>query len=515
MVMGAGRGRISAERGARLHERQVAQGAWSRCRNPYPPFAVAGEEGLARIEATAFRILEELGLEFQNDRALDILALNGAEVDRDTRMVRFGRDLVRAMVSRAPATFTLHARNPARDVEIGGDAIVFVPVAGPPNVSDLDRGRRPGTARDLADLVRLHHTLAMVHTAGGTVEPLDLPVETRHLDFCRAFVTLSDRVWGARAIGRARVEDALDILAIARGTDRDGLAARPGLYTVINVNSPRRVDRELLNGLMALSEANQAVIVTPFTLAGAMSPVTLSGALAQQTAEALGVIAFTQMVRPGAPVVFGGFTSNVDMHSGAPAFGTPEYVRAVFVGGEMARRWRLPYRTSNVTASNAVDAQAVMESAMSLWASVLSHGNFIYHATGWLEGGLTTSFEKVMVDADMISSMRAWLDPLDLSDEALAFEAIAATPPGGHFFGALHTLARFKTAFHRPLLADMRPFDAWHADGARSATERANARWKAQLAAYEQPFLEPDRGEALEAFVARRRAEIDARGLPG
>jgi trimethylamine--corrinoid protein Co-methyltransferase len=505
--------RVSAQREERLSERKVTKDSWSLCRNPFPPFEVVDEDGLERIDATAFRILEELGLEFQSVEALDILAANGADVDRDTQMVRFDRGLIRELVGKAPQEFTLHARNPARDIVLGGNSIVFAPVAGPPNCSDLDRGRRPGTSRDLIDLIKLHHTLNMVHTAGGTVEPLDLPVENRHLDFGYNLATLSDRVWSARAIGRTRIEDALDIQAIVRGTNRDGLAARPGLFTVINVNSPRRVDAELLAGLIAMAEANQAAIITPFTLAGAMSPVTIAGALAQQTAEALAVIAFTQMVRPGAPVIFGGFTSNVDMRSGAPTFGTPEYVNAVFVGGQIARRWKLPYRTSNVTSSNAVDAQAVMESSMSLWASVLSHGNFIYHATGWLEGGLTTSFEKVMIDADMISGMRAWLNPLDLSDDALAFDAIAATPPGGHFFGSEHTIARFKTAFHRPLLADFRPFETWRLDGAKTATERANERWKAQLASYEQPRMEPDRKEALDEFVARRRAEIEVKGL--
>jgi trimethylamine---corrinoid protein Co-methyltransferase len=264
---------------------------------------------------------------------------------------------------------------------------------------------------------------------------------------------------------------------------------------------------------MAFAEHGQAAILTPFTLAGAMSPVTISGALAQQTAEALALVAFVQMVRPGSPVVFGGFTSNVDMKSGAPAFGTPEYVQAVIVGGQIARRFGLPYRSSNVTASNAADAQAVSESMMSLWASILSHANIVMHATGWLEGGLTTSFEKVILDADMISAMRAWLSPLDVSDEALAFETIAATPPGGHFFGAPHTLARFETAFHASMLADLRPYETWAEDGARTATERANTRWKALIAAYEPPPIDPAVAEALDAYVAERKEVIGRRGL--
>ncbi len=507
-------GGLSSRREARRGAAQGGCEPWSLFRNPLPPIETIDATGLERIEAVAFRVLEELGLEFQSARALDIMERNGAEVDRDTQMARFDRALIRELVAKAPREFRMHARNPARNLDIGGNSIVFVPVGGPPNVSDLDRGRRPGTSADLIELIKLHHALAVVHMTGGTlVEPLDLPVETRHLDLATLHLTLSDRVWGARAIGRERVEDAVQLAAVARGVSLDEIAGEPSLFTVINVNSPRRVDSELLAGLIAAAEHGQAAIITPFTLAGAMSPITIAGALAQQTAEALAVIAFAQMVRPGTPVIFGGFTSNVDMKSGAPAFGTPEYVRGVIIGGQMARRWRLPYRSSNVTASNAADAQAVMESMMSLWAAILSHSNVIMHATGWLEGGLTTSYEKVILDAEMIGAMRAWLSPLDLSDEALAFEAIAATPPGGHFFGADHTMTRFETAFHTSMISDLRPFGAWEADGAKSATVRANARWKALLESYEAPPMDPAIREALDAFVAERKAAIGRQGL--
>jgi trimethylamine--corrinoid protein Co-methyltransferase len=302
--------------------------------------------------------------------------------------------------------------------------------------------------------------------------------------------------------------DALEMVALARGRQRADLLAEPSLLTVINVNSPRRVDNELLAGLMAMAENGQVVIVTPFTLAGAMSPVTIAGSLAQQTAEALGVIAFTQMVRPGAPVIFGGFTSNVDMKSGAPAFGTPEYVRAVIIGGQVARRWKLPYRSSNVTSSNTVDVQAATESMMSIWAAIMSHANLVLHATGWLEGGLTASFEKSIIDADMIAGMCAWLRPLDISAAALGYDAIAATPPGGHFFGADHTLARFETAFHHSMTVDLRPFQTWLEDGARTATDRANRIWKSLLENYEPPPLDPSAAQAIDAFVERRKREI-------
>ncbi len=332
---------------------------------------------------------------------------------------------------------------------------------------------------------RLHQCLNVLHMAGSTpVEAIDLPVESRHLDFYGAQITLSDRAWNARGIGRRRVEDAIEMIALARGRSREDLLLEPSLLSVINVNSPRRVDNELLAGLMAMAESGQGLMVTPFTLAGAMSPVTIAGSLAQQTAEALGVIAFTQMVRPGAPVVFGGFTSNVDMKSGAPAFGTPEYVRAVIIGGQVARRWKLPYRSSNVTSSNAVDAQAATESMMSVWAAIMSHANLVMHATGWLEGGLVASFEKSIIDADMLAGT------------------------GGHFFGAEHTLARFETAFHHSMTADLRPFQTWAEDGARTATDRANRIWKSLLEHYEPPAIDPAVAESIDAFIVRRKREI-------
>jgi trimethylamine--corrinoid protein Co-methyltransferase len=486
-----------------------AQSPWKRFRNSMQPLAILNEEELGLIDKTALRILAELGLEFQNSEALDILEKNGATVDRETSMVRMEPALIRGLVAKAPSEFELHSRNPDRSVSMGGNWINFAPVAGPPFVSDLERGRRPGTFEDQCNLIRLHQCLNVLHLAGAApVEAIDLPVDTRHLDFYHAQITLTDRVWNARAIGRERIEDGLEMIAIARNCSRHDLLNEPSLLTVINVNSPRRVDKELLAGLMAMAENGQAAIITPFTLAGAMSPVTIAGALAQQTAEALGVIAFTQMVRPGAPVIFGGFTSNVDMKSGAPAFGTPEYVRAVIIGGQIARRWKLPYRSSNVTSSNVVDAQATSESMMSLWAAIMSHANLVYHSTGWLEGGLTASFEKSIVDADMIGAMRAWLEPLEISESSLAFDAIAATQPGGHFFGAAHTLERFETAFHAPMLADLRPYQTWAEDGAKTATERANRIWKSLLNNYEPPPIDSGIREALDAYVARRKSEI-------
>ena len=493
----------------------VPQMPWARWRNPLPPLALLDDDGLDRIEATAFRVLEELGLEFMSPEAVSILERHGAKVvDRSTGLVTLDRGLVKEMVAKAPAEFTLHARNPERNLTVGGNWINVHTVGGAPNVSDLDRGRRPGTYADQCLLIKLQHGLSCVHFSGGTqVEAQDLPVPTRHLDMHHAQVTLSDKVFGARGIGRDRIRDAVAIAAMARGVSLDQIRREPTTYTITNTNSPRRVDKELIGGLMELAENGQCVCVTPFTLAGAMAPITLAGALAQQHAEALAVIAFTQMVKPGTPSIYGGFTSNVDMRSGAPMFGTPEYIRTTIIGGQLARRYRLPYRASNVNASNAVDAQATYESAMSIWACIMSHASLIHHGTGWLEGGLVASLEKVIIDAEMLETMRAWLAPTDVSDEALAFEAIKSVPPGGHFFGAEHTMARFETAFYRPIVSDVRNYQSWVEAGSLDATRRANQIWKRMIEHYQPAPLAADRLEAITAYIARRREEIGQRGL--
>ena len=482
--------------------------------NPFAPIEVLGEEALERIEETAFRILEDGGLEIRSARARQIYADAGATIDDDSQMVWIGRDIVREFVGKAPHSFTMHARAPERDLTIGGANIAFAPVGGPPNVSSLDRRRQSGDYETLCDLIRVSYALGVTHiSGGGLVAPIDLPVDTRHLDTAMAHITLTDLSWFSSGIGRTRVMDSLDMVAMARGIGREQLSEQPSLYTVINVNSPRRVDEDLLEGLMAMAENGQPNVVTPFTLAGAMSPVTLAGSLAQQTAEALGVIALTQMIRPGCPVVFGGFTSNVDMKSGAPAFGTPEYVKATLAGGQIARRYGLPYRSSSVNASNAVDAQAVYETGMALWAAIMSHTNVVLHSVGWLEGGLTASFEKMVVDAEMLRSWFATLQPLQVDGENLALEAILQVPPGGHFFGEEHTLARYETAFHDPVLSDWRNFETWEEDGSRNATERARDIWKQLLAEYERPPLDAAIEDRLRSFIAKRRRDIESGGL--
>jgi trimethylamine--corrinoid protein Co-methyltransferase len=344
-------------------------------------------------------------------------------------------------------------------------------------------------------------------TGGYPVEPVDLHASIRHLDCLADFVTLTDKAFHAYSLGAQRNRDALEIVRIGRGVDRARLEREPSLITIINSSSPLRLDAPMLQGMIEMARANQVVIMTPFTLAGAMAPVTIAGALAQQNAEALAGIAFTQIVRAGAPVVYGGFTSNVDMKSGAPAFGTPEYMKAAIVGGQLARRYRLPYRTSNACAANAVDAQAAWESVFSLWAAVNGGGNFIMHAAGWMEGGLTASFEKMMVDVDTLQMVAAFLEPLAVDAESLALDAIRDVGPGGHFFGTAHTQARFKTAFYAPLISDWRNFESWREAGSPTAVEKANRVWKDALARYEKPPLDPAIAEELAAFVAKRKAE--------
>jgi trimethylamine--corrinoid protein Co-methyltransferase len=298
------------------------------------------------------------------------------------------------------------------------------------------------------------------------------------------------------------------MLAIARGASLDELAESPAVMSNININSPRRLDGAMAAGLMALARLGQVVVVTPFTLMGAMAPVTLAAALVQQNAEALACIALVQMVRPGNPVVYGGFTSNVDMRSGAPAFGTPENTQAAIAGGQLARRYGLPYRSSNASASNVVDAQAAYESQMSIWGAVMGGVNVLYHAAGWMEAGLTASFEKFVLDAEMLQMMSEVLQPIEVDEASLGLDAIREVQPGGHFFGAAHTLARYQTAFYQPFLSDWRNYETWAEDGARSATERATGIWKDLLRSYQPPPLDPGIAEALEAYVRRRKEEI-------
>ena len=482
---------------------------WRPLRNPLPPVEPLSADQVEAIHRASLRVLAEAGIKITDAEARAILREAGAEVDEAEALVRFDPALVEALVATAPARFEIAARNPERGVEVGGNAIAFQAVGGPAFVSDLDAGRRPGSYQDLCAFISILHQLDIVHmTSIGSLAAMDLPVQTRHLHAIHAAVSRSDKIWAASLLGRGRAQDALEMAAIAHGLSLDALSERPVVYGNVNTNSPRLMDGPMAQGLIAFARHGQPVVVTPFTLSGAMAPATLAGALVQQNAEALAGIALAQAVRPGTPVIYGGFTSNVDMKSGAPAFGTPEYTKAVQATGQLCRRYGLPYRTSNTNASNCVDAQAAYESAMSLWGAVTGHGNFVFHAAGWLEGGLVCSFEKLILDAEMLQMMAEYLVPIAVDEDSLAVEAIAATPPAGHYFGSEHTLARYETAFYQPLLSDWRNFETWKDDGSKPADERANAIWKRLLKDYEAPPLDPAIDEALRAHIARREEEL-------
>jgi len=499
---GAGRSRAGAPS-------KLPQLPWRTVVNPFPPMAVLSEEQIAAIHETSMRILEELGLEVMSPRALDIFARAGATVDRGSMIVRIDRGMVAAALETAPRRFTLTPRNTDRRVVFGDNHINFGLVAGPPNVHDCVRGRRSGNYRDYCDFTRLAHYFNAIHLIGNQVcAPIELPANSRHLDTYLANIVYSDLAYHCTAIGRGRALDGIAMMAISRGLSLEQLRDDPGVLTIISVNSPRKLDEAMAEGLITMAEHGQAVAVTPFTLMGAMTPVTLAAALAQQNAEALFGVVLTQLVRPGAPVMYGAFTSNVDMRSGAPAFGTPENAKANVASGQLARRYGLPYRTSNASASNAADAQGVYETEMALWGAVLGHANLVYHAAGWQEGGLTASYEKLVLDVEMLQHMMEFLRPIEVGDEELGFDTIKGVATGGHFFGEPHTLARYETAFYQPLVSDWRNYETWHLAGAKDATARATGVWQRALAEYEEPALDPAVREALDDYVARRRREI-------
>jgi trimethylamine--corrinoid protein Co-methyltransferase len=470
---------------------------------------VLSAEQLEAVHLTSLRILEELGMEVMSARARHLLADAGAEVDPASHTVRVDRGLVEKALASAPRCFVLQPRNAARRIVMGGNRINFGLVAGPPNVHDCERGRRPGNFQDYCDFIRLAQYFNAIHLLGNQVcAPVEMPANSRHLDTYRANLIYTDRIFHCSAIGAGRALDAVRMVAIARGLTLEQIAHSPSVITIISVNSPRRFDEAMCEGLIALAQHGQAVVITPFTLMGAMAPVTIAAALAQQNAEALFGVVLAQAVRPGVPVMYGAFTSNVDMRSGAPAFGTPENAKANIAGGQLARRYHLPYRTSNASASNAADAQGAYETQMSLWGAILGHGNLIYHAAGWQEGGLTASFEKLVLDVEMLQMMIEFLKPIIVNEAELGFEAIKGVPTGGHFFGEPHTMERYEHAFYRPLVSNWQNYENWQIAGSKDATRRATDIWKTALKEYVEPAMNPAIRAELDDYVERRRTEI-------
>jgi trimethylamine--corrinoid protein Co-methyltransferase len=469
------------------------------------------EDQLSAVHEASLTLLQDVGIEFMGAAARRVFGSAGAIVDHETGIVRIPREVVEQAIASAPERFVVTPRNPNRRLEVGGDRIAFGLVAGPPTVHDRIRGRRTGNLDDYVTLVKLAQCFDVIHFVGNQpTSPQELPVRTRHLDTYLANLTYTDRTFHCLAIGRERTLDGIEMMAISRGLTLEQVVDEPCVLTIISVNSPRRFDEAMTDGLMAMAECGQPAVITPFTLMGAMTPVTLVAALIQQNAEALAGIALTQLVRPGTAVVYGAFTSNVDLRSGAPAFGTPENARATIAAGQLARRYGIPYRASNASASNAVDAQAAYESQMSIWAAVLGGAHLLYHGAGWMEGGLTASFEKLVLDVEMLQMMAVTIAPAIVtgSEVAEGVAAIADVPTGGHFFGSPHTRARYETAFYEPLVSNRQNYESWEAAGSLTADQRATLIWQEALERYEQPPLDPEIEQRLGEYVARRKLEL-------
>jgi trimethylamine--corrinoid protein Co-methyltransferase len=477
-------------------------------KNTFRPYDFLTPDEVATVHEQAMTILEEIGVDFLHERARDEFQKAGMRVE-DNR-VRFDRGFVLEQVAKTPATFELQARNPKRSVVLGGDNMVTAPVYGPPFVTDLERGRRGATIEDFTNFDKLSQSVEQIHCAGGTtVEPEDLPLGTRHLDMVYSHLRWTDKPFMGSVISTENARDTVEMASIVFG-GRAAIEKTPAVVSLINVNSPLRYDDRMLGALIEYSEARQPVIVTPFLMAGAMSPMGLAGTVAQQTAEALAGIALVQLIRPGTPSVYGSFLTNTDMQSGSPAFGTPESAMGILASAQMARHYKLPFRGGGaLTSSKAPDAQAAYESMMCMWPTILGRVNFVLHAAGWLESALLASYEKFVIDVETLR-MFEWIlsHGMPVDGEGLAMDALREVGPGGHFLGAEHTMRHYRTGFYRPWISSTENFDRWQRFGSRTADVVAAERWKQALAEYSDPGIDPGVDEALKEFIARRKEDI-------
>ena len=470
-----------------------------------PTYDILGEENLLKIEAAADRVLAEIGIEFRDDPvALDHWRRAGADVQG--LLVKFPPGLLRELLKTAPASFTQHARNPANSVEIGGKSVVFSPAYGSPFVMDLDRGRRFGTLEDFGNFIKLAQSSPNFHHSGGTIcEPTDIAVNKRHLDMVMAHITLSDRPYMGSVTSEARAIDSIEMSRILFGADF--VDKNCVILGNVNVNSPLVWDGTMTNSLRAYARANQAAVIVPFILGGAMGPVTNAGGITQSLAETMAGCALTQLERPGAPVIFGNFLSSMSLRSGSPTFGTPEPAIGSMVIGQLARRLNLPLRCSgNFTTSKLPDAQAMMEGTISMLAAIHCGANFILHSAGFLDGLLSMSYEKFMLDADLCGSLHKYLAGVVIDDDQLAVDAFAEVGPGNHFFGCAHTMAHYESAFWDSDLSDNEPFEKWEAAGSTDAATRANTLWKKRLAEFEAPALDQGLRDGLQDFIDAKKA---------
>ncbi|MFT5219839.1 MAG: trimethylamine--corrinoid protein Co-methyltransferase [Planctomycetota bacterium] len=475
-----------------------------------PCFEVLDEEGLQIIEHNADTILEEVGIEFRDmPEALEIFKKAGAKIDGVN--VKFPRGMCRSIIqASAPKEYTQHARNPARNVQIGGKNTVFVPAYGSPFVFDLDKGRRYATIEDFQNFVKLAYSSPSMHLSGGTIcEPVDVPVNKRHLDMVYSHIKYSDKGFMGSVTAPERAQDTVDMIKILAGDNYiDPATGRPRTYatSLINANSPMTFDDTMLGAAKVYAENNQACIITPFILAGAMSPVTVAGTAAQSLAEGMAGITFVQLVNPGAPVVFGSFASSMSMQSGAPTFGTPEPALVLYAMAALVRRLGVPFRSGGgLCGSKLPDAQAASEAANTLIPAVMAGVNFVLHTAGWMEGGLSMGYEKFVMDADQAAMMDVFMSGIDLSENGQAMDAIREVGPGVHFLGCEHTQKNFKTAFYRSKITDNNSYEQWQSEGSLDMAQRSNVRYKKILEEYQAPTIDPAIDEALLAFIKQRK----------
>jgi trimethylamine--corrinoid protein Co-methyltransferase len=478
---------------------------YRQLRHPFPPHSMFSDDAVAHMHEMALKVLEDLGIKILNAEARTIFAAAGARVDEDDLMVRIGRDIVTATLETVPRSIRLRAANPERERAYETGALLFAPGGGCPNVTDRERGRRPGSLRDLEETVKLQQAFDVIHKFGPSAEPQDIPTPYRHYDQVRAQMALGDKPMFLYARGRRQVAEDFEMIRL--GFNLSDAAFEDGVWatTIINTNSPRQIDVPMAEGIIDFARAGQLSVITPFCLAGAMAPVTVPGALVLQHAEALAGMALAQLARPGAPVSYGGFSSNVDLKSGAPAFGTPEHIRLSIGTGQLARHLDLPYRSAAGSASNTADMQAAGENHMGLWAAMLGNATLIVHSAGWLEGGLVFGYEKYINDIESLQTLAELCTPAPEDEDDLAWAALADVDPGGHFFATDHTMQRFSQAFYEPIVADLRNFGAWSEAGSRTSTERATDIWQQVLADFKAPPTGDAADERLADYIARKK----------
>jgi trimethylamine--corrinoid protein Co-methyltransferase len=503
--------RRSARRGQRAAS-PLLQLPFRQLRNPFQPLEILAPEQVEKLHDASMRLLEETGLLMMDAETLSLWEAAGAQVDHASQNVRLDRGLVLELVAKAPRSFVWRARDPAKSIFVGENAITFAPQGGVAYATDLDNGRRRGSLKDYQNFLKLIQLSGPLHYAGEQVMALyEVENSLRHLTRLSSAITLTDKALLEAAHGRVVTDDSLNL---ARLVFSDIETGGPVIGGIINASSPLRYDQRMLGGLLTYARAGQVNILTPFVLAGATGPITMAGGLAQQNAEALAGIALAQLARPGAPVMYGGFMTNVDMKSGSPAMGTPEGAWAMIAGAQLARRYGLPYRGSgSFSTAKAPDAEAVMETMWTTWPAVLAHTNFIMHAVGWLEGGLCASYEKFVIDLETVAMFYHFLNGFAISAETLALDMIAQVGPGGHHFDTPHTQARYATEFYQSSLADRAGYETWQAQGGLDAAQRANTLWKEMLAAYQPPPLDPGVREAITDYVARRTRELEGKSL--